>query len=177
MAVGVIVAIIGVIAVLPSSGILKTLIPQNANVPSALTSVSADIKPIDLTYGGSSVVSITDRDAVITSKFNVSNPNNATVLVETITYEIHANGVLIGHGQFGQEYEGSFQSSYYLPLVPHNSETISNNAQIHNDGNNPEVWTALQNGTAKITVAGNVAYATNTVFSGKNFDNTFDFTK
>ena len=177
VAVGAIIAIIGVIAVLPSSGILKTLVPQNANVPSALTSVSTDIKPIEMTYGGSSVVSITDRDAVIATKFNVSNPNNATVLVETITYEVHANGVLIGHGQFGQEYEGSFQSSYYLPLVPHNSETISNNAQIHNDGNNPDAWAALQKGTATITVAGNIAYATNTVFSGQNFNNDFDFTK
>ncbi len=177
VAVGAIVAIIGVIAVLPSSGILKTLIPQNANVPTALTSVSADIKPIEIEYGGSSVVSITDRDAVIASKITVSNPNNATVLIETITYEIHANGVLIGHGQYGQTYEGSFQSSYYLPLVPHNSETISNNAQIHNDGNNPVVWTALQKGTAKITISGNVAFATNTMFSGKNFNKDFNFTK
>ncbi len=177
VAVGIIIAIIGVIAVLPNSGILKTLVPQNANVPTALTAISTDIKPIDMQYGGSSVISITDRDAVIESKFSLSNPNNATILVETINYEIYANGVLMGHGQFGQTYEGSFQSSYYLPLVQHNSETISNKAQLHNDGNNPDVWTALQNGTAKITVAGNIAYATNTVFSGKNLNNDFNFTK
>lgn len=177
VAIGIMVVILAVIAVLPSSGILKNLIPQNVNLPSALTSVSTEITPLDIQYNGSSVVSSTIRDATIESKFYVTNPNNATVLFEMLSYKVFANGVLVGHGQFGDRYEGSFQSSTYLPLVPHNSETITGKADLKNDGNNPDAWSALQKGTAKITVSGSMVYATNTAFSGQTFNNDFNFTK
>jgi len=176
-AIGIIVAIIAVIAILPGSGIIKNIIPQNKNMPSALTAISTEIKPLDLEYNGSSVVTITDRDATIETKISVTNPNNTTVLVEMINYGIFADGVLVGHGEFGQRYEGSLESSNYLPLVEHNTEVVTNKAQLHNDGNNPEVWSALQKGTAKITVSGTAYYGTNTAFSGQNLSSDFNFTK
>ncbi len=176
-AVAVIVAIIAVIAALPGSGIIKNIIPQNKNIPSALTAISTEIKPLDLTYNGSSVLVITDRDATVETKFSVTNPNNTTVLLEMINYDIYANGVLLGHGEYGQRYEGSWESSTYLPLVEQNSEVVTNKAQLHNDGNNPDVWSALQQGTAKITVLGTIYYGTNTAFSGQNLSTDFDFTK
>ena len=176
-AIVVIVAIIAAIAVLPGSGIVKNIVPQNQNVPSALIAISTEIKPLDLKYNGSSVLVITDRDATVETKFSVTNPNNTTVLVEMVNYGIYANGVLVGHGTFGQRYEGSLESSNYLPLVEHNSEVITNKAQLHNDGNNPEVWSALQQGTAKITVSGTTYYGTNTAFSGQSLSTDFDFTK
>lgn len=61
VAIGVIVAILGVVAVLPSSGLLKNMISHNANTPSALTSVLTEVKPIDIQYNGSSVLSVTNR--------------------------------------------------------------------------------------------------------------------
>jgi len=176
-AVGVIVAFIAVIAVLPGSGIIKNIVPHNQNMPSAFTAISTDIKQLDMEYNGSSVLMITDRDATVETKFSVTNPNNTTVLLEMINYAIYANGVLVGHGEFGQRYEGSWESSNYLPLVEQNSEVITNKAQLHNDGNNPEVWSALQNGTAKITMSGTIYYGTNTVFTGQNLSTDFDFTK
>ena len=176
-AVGVIVAFIAVIAVLPGSGIIKNIVPHNQNMPSALTAISTDIKPLDMEYNGSSVLMITDRDATVETKFSATNPNNTTVILEMINYGIYANGILVGHGAFGQRYEGSLESSNYLPLVQHNSEVITNKAQLHNDGNNPDAWSALQKGTAKITLSGTVYYGTNTAFSGQNLSTDFDFTK
>ena len=176
-AIAAIVAIIGVIAVLPGSDIIKNIIPQNQNVPSALTAISTEIKPLDLKYNGSSILVITDRDATVETKFALKNPNKTTVLLEMINYAIYANGVLVGHGEYGQRYEGSWESSNYLPLVELNSEIVTSKAQLHNDGNNPEVWSALQQGTAKITVSGTIYYGTNTVFSGQNLSTDFDFTK
>lgn len=176
-AVGALVAIIAVIAVLPNSGIIKNLVPQNQNIPSALTAISTDIKPIDIKYDGSSISSITDRDATIETKFDLTNPNNTTVIIEMVSYDVYANGAKIGHGQYGERYEGSWQSSTYLPLVQHNSETITSNVQLHNDGNNPQIWSELQNGTAKITVMGTTYYSTNTAFSGGSYNVDFNFTK
>jgi hypothetical protein len=85
--------------------------------------------------------------------------------------------VLIGHGQIGERYEGSWQSSNYFPLVEGSSTNINNKDTIQNTGNNPDVWSALQKGTAKLTVSGSAYYATKNAFSGQDFSEDFDFTK
>ncbi len=171
------VAIIAFIAVLPGTTFLKNMIPQNSNLPSALTAITADIKPIEIKYNGSSVLSITDRNATVETKFNLTNPNTTTVIIEMVSYDIYADGVQVGHGQYGQRYSGSWESSYYLPLTRQNSETITNNAQLQNDGNNPQVWSALQSGSAKIRISGTAYYSTNTAFSGQSLNSDFNFTQ
>src|SRR5207245_9423528 len=94
--------LINTISVPPTSGIIKNILTHNQNMASALTAISTEIKPLDLKYNGSSVLVITDRDATVETKFSVTNPNNTTVLLEMINYAIYANGVLVGHGEFGQ---------------------------------------------------------------------------
>ena len=175
VAIGVLVVIFGIVTVLPSSDIFKNMMSHNANTPSALTSVLTEVKPIVMQYNGSSVLSVTNRDAVIETKFNMTNPNDDTLIVEMLTYDIYVNGVPIGHGQYGQKYEGASDSSTYLPLTEHNSEVITNKAQLINDGNNPQVWSALQNGTAQIRINGTTYYSTHSPFAGQSYSKDFDF--
>ena len=175
IAVGVIVAILGVVAILPSSGILKNMFTPNANTPSALTSVMTEVKPITIQYNGSSVLSVTNRDATIETKFNLTNTNDNTLIIEMLSYDVDVNGVTIGHGQYGQKYEGASDSSTYLPLTQHNSEIITVKAQLINDGNNPQVWSSLQNGTGKIRIQGTVYYSTHSPFAGQSYSKDFDF--
>lgn len=170
------VAILGVVAVLPSSGLFKN-ITTNANMPSALTSVVTNVKPIDIQYNGSSILSVESRAATIETKFNLTNPNDNTLIVEMVSYDIYANGIQIGHGQYGQRYEGSWESSYYLPLTQHNSEIITVDAQIQNDGNNPQTWSALQNHAVKLRFAGTAYYSTHSALSGQSYSRDFDFSQ
>ena len=175
VAIGVLVVIFGIVTVLPSSGFFKNMMSHNANTPSALTSVLTEVKPIVMQYNGSSVLSVTNRDAIIETKFNMTNPNDNTLIVEMLSYDIYVNGVPIGHGQYGQKYEGASDSSTYLPLTQHNSEIITNKAQLINDGNNPQVWSALQNGTAQIRINGTTYYSTHSPFAGESYSKDFDF--
>lgn len=175
VAIGVIVAIIGVVAVLPSSGLLKNMTSHNDNTPSALTSVLTEVKPIIMQYNGSSVLSVTNRDAIIQTKFNMTNPNDNTLIIEMLSYDVYVNDVSIGHGQYGEKYEGASDSSTYLPLTQHNSELITNKAQLLNDGNNPQVWSALQNGTEQIRINGTVYYSTHSPLAGQSYSTDFDF--
>jgi LEA14-like dessication related protein len=177
VSIGVIVALLGIVVILPSSGIFKNMISHNANMPSAFTSVMTEVKPLTIEYNGSSVLSVTNRDATIESKFNLTNTNDDTLIIEMLSYDVYVNGVTIGHGQYGQKYEGSSESSTYLPLTQHNSETITNKAQLINDGNNPQVWSALQNGTGTIRVVGTAYYSTHTPFAGQSYSKDFNFTK
>lgn len=176
-AVGIIVVLIAVIAVLPNSDFIKNLVPQGPNIPSSLTAISTPIKPITIQYNGSSATAVSDRGATVQTNFYIANPNTTTVILEFISYGVYANGVLIGHGQLGERYEGSWQSSNYFPLVEGTSTNISSHADIQNTGNNPDVWSALQKGTAKLTVSGTAYYATKNAFSGQDFSVDFDFTK
>ena len=176
-AIMVIVAIIGVIAILPSSGILKNMFSPNANTPSALTSVMTEVKPIDIQYNGSTMTSIGNTNAVLETKFNLTNPNDNTLIVEMVSYDIYANGIVIGHGQYGERYEGTWESSSYLPLTQHNSEIISVDTQLTNDGNNPQVWSALQNNAVKFRFNGTAYYSTHSAFSGQTFTKDFDFSQ
>ncbi len=176
-AVIVIIILIAVIAILPSSGVIRNLVPQGPNVPTSLTAISTQIKPIIIQYNGTSTVSVSNQDVVLQTSFYITNPNNTTVILESINYDVYANGILIGHGTLGERYEGNWQSSNYFPLVEGTSSNISSKSTIQNTGNNPEIWSALQNGTAKLTVLGTAYYATKNAFSGQDFTLDFDFTK
>ncbi|MDE1764341.1 MAG: hypothetical protein KGH88_08890 [Thaumarchaeota archaeon] len=173
----VIMAVVVVFAVLPGSGMIKNIIPQGPNVPSSMTAVSTQIKPLVISYNGTSVVSSSERDATLQTTFYITNPNTTTVILESINYAITADGTVVGHGQLGQRYEGSWESSTYYPLVEQTSSNIGNNAVIKNTGNYPDVWSALEKGTAKITVSGTAYYAVKTAFSGSDFNEDFNFTK
>jgi len=175
VAIGVIIALLGIVAVLPSTSIFKNMISHNANVPSALTSVMTEVKPISVQYNGSSILSVTNRDATIETKFNLTNTNDDTLIIEMLSYDVDVNGITIGHGQYGQKYEGSSESSTYLPLTQHNSETITVKAQLINDGNNPQVWSSLQNSTGKIRIQGTIYYSTHSPFAGQSYSKDFDF--
>ncbi len=176
-AVGVIAALIAVIAILPSSGIIRNLIPQGPNVPTSLTAISTQLKPIIVQYNGTSTVSVSDKAATLQTNFYLTNPNNTTVILEFITYDVYDNGMVIGHGQLGERYEGSFQSSNYYPLIEGTSTNLSNRVDIQNTGNFPDAWSALQHGTAKLTISGTAYYATKNAFSGQDSSVDFDFTK
>lgn len=176
-AVGIIVVITVVIAILPSSSIIKSLVPTGSEVPTSLTAVTTQIKPISIQDNGTAVTAISKREATITTNFYISNPNTTTVILEFINYEISADGLVIGHGQVGQRYEGSIQSSYYYPLIEKSSSNVQGQAIIKNTGNTPDLWAALENGTAKLRVSGTVHYATKTAFNGQDYTTDFNFTK
>lgn len=172
----VIMAVVVVFAVMPGSGILKSMIHQGSNMPSSLTAVSTQIQPLSILYNGTQVLSSSERDAQLKTDFYITNPNNTTVILEMVSYVIYADGTVVGHGQIGERYEGSWESSYYYPLVTGTSSNISGTDVIKNTGNYPVIWSSLEKGTAKIRVSGVAYYATKTAFSGSDYDQNFTFT-
>ncbi|MGI0046626.1 MAG: hypothetical protein ACREBB_05500 [Nitrosotalea sp.] len=172
-----IMAVVAVVATLPGSGLIKNFVPQGPNVPTALTAISTDIKPISITYNGTSIVSASERNATIQTNFYITNPNPTTVILEAINYAISADGTVIGYGQIGARYEGSWESSYYYPLIENSSSNMGNSTLIENTGNYPAIWSDLEKGTAKITISGSAYYATKTAFNGNDFTQDFNFTQ
>jgi len=174
-AVGILIAITVVVAILPSSGFLKNFVQEN-QVPGGLKAASTEIKPIVVTINKTSVLSFTNRESIIDTKFDVLNPNSVTVILEAITYDLYENGILIGHGQIGERLEGALESSNYYTLVEHYTNQLDGKVILENTGNNPDLWSALQKNDAKWVIMGQAFYNTNTVLSGQpgsvNFNST-----
>lgn len=176
VSVAAVIVVIAAFAVLPGSGIMTSLVPKGTNVPSSLTAVSAQIKPLSVSYNGTSVVSTNDRSATLQTNFYITNPNTTTVILEYITYNIYDGGTIIGYGQIGQSYDDNWEGSNYYPLVAGTSSNIGNSAVIVNTGNYPNIWSGLEKGTAKITVSGTAYYAVKNAFSGSDYTQDFNFT-
>ena len=166
-AVGVLVAIIVVVALLPSSGFLKNFIQGNPQAPGGLRAASTEIKPVVVTINKTSVLSFTNKESIIDTKFDVLNPNSVTVILEAITYDLYENGVLVGHGQIGERLEGALESSNYYTLVEHYTNQLDGKVILENTGNNPELWSAIQKNDTKWSIVGQAFYNTNTVLSGQ----------
>ncbi|MGI0086849.1 MAG: hypothetical protein ACREBI_02665 [Nitrosotalea sp.] len=177
VAVAIVIVVIAAFAFLPGSGMIRNLIPQNANIPSSLTAISSQVVPLSISYNGTSVLKTSERSATLQTNFYVQNPNNITIILEYITYDISDNGTVIGHGQIGQAYQQSWQGSDYYPLIAGTSSNMGNSVVIENTGNYPNIWSELEKGTAKIAISGTAYYATKNAFSGSDYTQNFNFTK
>lgn len=177
VAIGILGVLTAVVALLPGTGYMKIIVPENAQIPGGLKAVTTQIIPIVVKLNDTSVESATDKEVIIDTKFDVSNPNNTTVLLEMIGYDIYANSVFIGHGQIGEQLYGSYTSSNYFTLVQNSDGIYDSKATIENTGNNPQLWSLLQKGTFKWNIEGTAYFNTNTAFSGHSDSVNFNFTK
>ena len=175
VAIGVLGAIIIVVAILPGSGFLKNVIPENIALPGGLGTLSEEIKPLDIKLNDISVLSLSEKEAIIGIKFDVSNPNDRTILLEMISYELYENGVKVGHGEIGQRLVGQVTNSNYYTILHDYSTTIPGSTTIKNIGNTPEFWSSLQEGSPQWRVKGEAFYSTTSAFSGLADSVLFDF--
>jgi hypothetical protein len=175
VAIGILGAIIIFVAILPGSGLLRNIIPENMGLPGGLQTISEEVKPLDIKLSEISILSLTEREAIIGIKFDVSNPNDKTILLEMISYELYENGVKVGHGEIGQRLVGQVTSSNYYTILHDYSAIIPGSTTIKNTGKTPEFWSALQEGTPQWRVTGEAFYSTTSAFSGIADSVLFDF--
>ena len=178
--VGAAVAILGVIvvfiAILPSSGIMKN-ISNKVPLPEGLKNISTELKPPKIKLNDISILSVSEREATLGVKFEVSNPNSIPVLLEMISYDIYENGIKVGYGKIGERLSGELTASNYFTLLRDHSTTIASKTVIKNTGNTPEFWDTLQKGTPKWRIDGKAFYSTSSAFTGQSGSSSFDFTK
>lgn len=176
VAVGILGIIIIVVAILPGSGILNT-ITQNVALPGSLGTISSEMKPLTIQLNNISVLSVSEKEATLELKFDVSNPNETTLLLEMISFDIYENDIKVGYGEIGERLSGQVTSSNYYTVLSDYPLVISDEITIKNTGKNPEFWMTLQQGTAKWRIQGEAFYSTTSAFSGIAGSTAFDFTK
>ena len=140
------------------------------------------IQPISVELADISIIEVTKRDARIEITFKLSNPNPSSILVQVMDYQLfetgYSNEKQISGGQIGSRPEGmvEFGSDYYV-LLGENSILLKDKIVLKNTGNTPELWSALENNTAKWRVSGDVFFNQSSMTSGQENELHFEFVK
>ena len=91
--------------------------------------------------------------------FTVENPNNTTVLLETIHYNINVDEQRMTIGDVGQSPEGFLASQGSIfTIVSGSTLTVSNTQAVERNSVNAEAWDKMVAGEATYTVDGTYFY-------------------
>lgn len=176
-AIGILSVIIVIVTILPGSDFLKSIVPKGVELPGSLNTISSDLKPLTVQLNNISVLSVSEKEAILELKFDVFNPNNKTILLEMISFDILENNIKVGSGKIGERLSGQYASSYYYTVLSDSSLLVYGKTTIKNTGNNPEFWLTLQDGTPEWRIKGEAFYSTTSAFSGLAGSTVFDFNK
>ncbi|MDE0091079.1 MAG: hypothetical protein OXP12_06965 [Thaumarchaeota archaeon] len=147
------------------------------------SSNTALILPLQVSLEDIAVEKITDRAATIEISFSVHNPNQRSVIVQTLDYRLfetaHTGGdvIPVSGGQIGTRPGGmvEFGSSYYT-LLAGGTIILRDTVSLQNQGS-PGLWDALQGGTASWRVTGDVFYNLSSMTSGQENVLSFEFVR
>lgn len=142
----------------------------------------AQAEPLQIELDDISVTKISERTATIEMAFKISNPNQRSMIVQVMDYQLFETGYSeteqISGGQIGNRPEGmvEFGSNYYT-LLGENSIILRDKITLKNSGNTPELWSALESNTASWKVSGDIFYNLSSMTSGQENELHFEFTR
>jgi hypothetical protein len=131
----------------------------NGNTNSTATTRSTVIPPV-LGVKDISVKKSTDGDkADVQVTFTVKNPNNTTVILETIHYDVNVDGVRMTIGDVGQSAQGFLDSqSNLFPIVSGSTLTVRDTQTVDRNSAIAPAWDKMVAGNAQYTVTGTYGY-------------------
>lgn len=153
-------------------------VPQSSQ--STTANPPAQLEPITVELVGVSILQANERFADIQVEFDLENPNTTSVLVQVMDFQLYETGfsesVQVSGGQIGNRPEGmvEFGNNYFV-LLGEGSLLLKDKLTLRNSGNNPELWSAIQDGTAKWKVTGDVFYNLSSMTSGQETAVHFEF--
>lgn len=178
-AVAILAVILGGILLVGPSMVIQ---PQTETIEVTETQSIQQAKPLEVELDNISITKISDRAATIQITFKIINPNERSMIVQTMDYQLFETGYSeseqISGGQIGSRPEGmvEFGSNYYT-LLGENSILLKDTITLKNSGNTPELWNDLESNTATWKVTGDVFYNLSSMTSGQENEVHFEFTK
>jgi hypothetical protein len=172
-------AALGIILLSGSSFVSHT---SKEDITQDISKAPQQIQPISVELNDISIIEVGKRDATIEIAFKINNPNPSSVIVQVMDYQLFETGFSnekqISGGQIGSRPEGmvEFGSDYYV-VLGENSILLKDKIVLKNTGNTPELWSALENNTAKWRVSGDVFFNQSSMTSGQENELHFEFVK
>ena len=176
---GVIGALVIVIAAIAFSG---TSIIDDTSEGGFLASPSSsmpEVLPLIIDLEDIEILDIDEKVAYVEISFKITNPNYKSILLEMIRYSVFEDGTKIGTKSIGDRGApgGLVAASNYFTILNDRPSIIKDEFTIMNDGNIPEIWTALENDSPNWRVTGDAFYNLSSMTSGGENELKFDFVR
>ena len=136
------------------------------------------IEPLIISLEDIIIKEVDERTAYIEISFKVTNPNYKGVILEMIRYNVYEDGMKIGTKSIGDRAApgGIVSASNYFTILSDRPSIIKDEFTIKNNGNIPELWSALENGDPEWRVTGEAYYNLSSMTAGQENELTFEFT-
>jgi len=137
------------------------------------------IEPLIISLEDIEILDVDERTAYIEISFKVTNPNYKGVILEMIRYNVYEDGMKIGTKSIGDRAApgGIVAASNYFTILSDRPSIIKDEFTIKNNGNIPELWSALENGDPQWRVTGEAYYNLSSMTAGQENELLFEFTK
>lgn len=112
--------------------------------------------------------------AVIDIKFKISNPNQRSVILQLVQYELYEDGIRVHAGQIGDRFAGFVEGSNFYTVLAGSHTTLSDSITLVNTGDVPELWDAIDSGTTDWYVSGDGLFNLSSITAGNEHNFTFE---
>ncbi|MFQ5920904.1 MAG: hypothetical protein ACE5JV_02685, partial [Nitrososphaerales archaeon] len=133
------------------------------------------MQDVALTLNGIEIKEIDEENATIEVAFDALNPNRSTMVLETIQYDLQADGIMLARSSIGERLEGAVVGTgqtYYL--VSELTVTLRDTVQIKRTGVFEEIWGGLESNDVQWRITGLYVVTDPVRLGGQEKD--FDFT-
>ena len=140
--------------------------------------VPIEIKPLQIELEDIEILQITEKAAFLETKFKVTNPNERSVILKLIKYELFVDDKRILVATIGERSGGGLVGgSNYIVVLSGASIILSDEVDIRNTGDPPELWNDLMSNTVNWKVKGEAFSNLSSMTSGGENQLFFEFTK
>ena len=163
---------IGIIAV----AIVIMILSQGSNFKFNQEAVT-EAKDLEISLKNVSITNIDNNNIKVNPIFNVYNPNQGTLILENIHYNVNLENTRIASGDIGQRPEGFVDSSAGIyPIIGNGTVTLKDEKTIQKDNRIESVWNKITDETSSFQVNGSFAYRQTSSFQAFGGEIDFDLT-
>lgn len=146
----------------------RGLFTSPENPPLSVLPLVASLEKLEVT-------SIDGDAAYIDVSFKVSNPNQRSVILQLVKYQVYEGDLRIHAGQIGDRFEGFVEGSNFYTVLSGSHTVLSETIVLRNTGNAPELWNTLSEGTPDWRVTGEGYFNLSSMTAGAEQSFTFEF--
>ena len=163
---------IGIIAV----AVVIMILSQGSNFKFNQEAVT-EAKDLEISLKNVSITNIDNNNIKVNPIFNVYNPNQGTLILENIHYNVNLQNTRIASGDIGQRPEGFVDSSAGIyPIIGNGTVTLKDEKTIQKDNRIENVWNKITDETSSFQVNGSFAYRQTSSFQAFGGEIDFDLT-
>jgi len=165
-----------IIVVVGISG--SSLIDDISDVGLLSPPVTTEIKPLQIELEDIEILQVTEKAAFLEIKFKVTNLNQRSVILKLIKYELFVDDKRVHVATIGERSGGGLVGgSNYIVVLSGASIILSDEIDIRNSGDTPELWNALMSDTVDWRIKGEAFSNLSSMTSGGENQLFFEFTK